>query len=70
MKLPGAGKGGETRRRLETETGTKVAVPRRGQEGAVVVEGRSHRGVSAAANRCRLTHGEPLATSRQSRIVL
>ena len=45
------GKGGEGKRRLEAETKTKVQVPKKGQQGEVIVEGRSRSGVAAAASR-------------------
>jgi len=45
------GKGGDNRRRLEAETKTKVQVPKKGQQGEVIVEGRSRSGVAAAASR-------------------
>jgi len=45
------GKGGEGKRRLEAETKTRVQVPKKGQQGEVVVEGRSRSGVAAAASR-------------------
>ena len=45
------GKGGDNRRRLEAETKTKVQVPKKGQQGEVIVEGRSRSGVATAASR-------------------
>jgi len=45
------GKGGEGKRRLEAETKTRVQVPKKGQQGEVIVEGRSRSGVAAAASR-------------------
>ena len=60
------GKGGEGKRRLEAETKTRVQVPKmqgtkfaksdlqvpkKGQQGEVVVEGRSRSGVAKAASR-------------------
>lgn len=45
------GKGGEGKRRLEAETKTKVHVPKKGQQGEVIVEGRNRSGVAAAASR-------------------
>jgi len=45
------GKGGQTRNRLESDTKTKIVVPRQGQEGDIVVSGSDRRGVMAAANR-------------------
>ena len=45
------GKGGDNRRRLEAETKTKVQVPKKGQQGDVIIEGRSRSGVAAAASR-------------------
>merc|ERR1719234_1834187 len=45
------GKGGEGKKRLEAETKTRVQVPKKGQQGEVVVEGRSRSGVAAAASR-------------------
>ena len=45
------GKGGEGKRRLEAETKTRVQVPKKGQQGEVVIEGRSRSGVAAAASR-------------------
>ena len=53
------GKGGEGKRRLEAETKTKVQVPKKGQQGEVIVEGRSRSGVAAAASRfciCKVFH--------------
>ncbi|KAI0230626.1 Activating signal cointegrator 1 complex subunit 1 [Lamellibrachia satsuma] len=48
------GKKGETRRRIEEETGTHVRIPRQGEEGAVVVSGRDRRGVLSARTRISL----------------
>ena len=45
------GKGGEGKRRLEAETKTRVQVPKKGQQGEVLIEGRSRSGVAAAASR-------------------
>jgi len=45
------GKGGEGKRRLEAETKTRVQVPKKGQQGEVIVEGRSRSGVASAASR-------------------
>lgn len=48
------GKGGDSKRRLEQETMTRITVPAKGKEGDVIVVGRNRRGVSSAANRLDL----------------
>lgn len=45
------GKGGESKRRLENETKTRINVPGKGKEGDVIIEGRERRGVAGAASR-------------------
>ena len=45
------GKGGQTKARLETDTKTKIVIPRKGQEGDITVTGISRMGVITACNR-------------------
>lgn len=48
------GKKGDTRRRIEMETVTQIRIPRRGQDGAIVIVGRDKKGVSSARTRVEL----------------
>jgi len=45
------GKGGQVKTRLETDTRTKILIPKKGLEGDIVISGGDRRGVMAAANR-------------------
>lgn len=45
------GKGGQTKARLEMDTRTKILIPRKGQDGDIVITGSDRRGVISAANR-------------------
>jgi len=45
------GAGGQTKTRLETDTKTKISIPRKGQEGDISVTGVSKNGVITACNR-------------------
>jgi len=45
------GKGGQTKNRLESDTRTKILIPRKGMDGDIVITGGDKRGVAAAANR-------------------
>ena len=45
------GKGGQTKTRLETDTKTKINIPRKGQEGDIFVTGVNRNGVITACNR-------------------
>ena len=45
------GKQGQTKTRLETDTKTKVIIPRKGEEGDITVSGVSRTGVMTACNR-------------------
>jgi len=45
------GKGGQTKTRLEMDTRTKILIPRKGQEGDIVITGSDRRGVINASNR-------------------
>ncbi|KAL8595369.1 hypothetical protein ACOMHN_024068 [Nucella lapillus] len=45
------GKRGETKRRLEMETRTQIRIPKAGQEGEIVVQGRDKKGVVSAKTR-------------------
>lgn len=45
------GKGGQTKNRLESDTRTKIIIPRKGVEGDIMITGGDRRGVMAAANR-------------------
>ena len=55
------GKGGQTKTRLEIDTKTKIVIPRKGQEGDIIVTGVSRNGVLSACNRIDVT----VASSRQ-----
>ena len=55
------GKGGQTKSRLETDTKTKIVIPRKGKEGNIIVTGVTRNGVLAACNRIDVT----VATARQ-----
>lgn len=45
------GKGGQTKMRLEKETGTKINIPRKGMEGDIVVSGTQRHNVVRCCNR-------------------
>jgi len=45
------GKGGQTKSRLESDTRTKILIPRKGLEGDVVITGSDRSGVATAASR-------------------
>lgn len=45
------GKGGQTKNRLESDTRTKILIPKKGMEGDIVITGGDKRGVASAANR-------------------
>ena len=45
------GKGGQTKVRLESDTKTKINIPRKGKDGDIIVTGQSRNGVVLAANR-------------------
>jgi len=45
------GKGGQIKTRLETDTNTKILIPKKGLEGDIVITGGERRGAMAAANR-------------------
>ena len=45
------GKGGQTKNRLESDTRTKIVIPRKGLEGDIMITGGDRRGVAVAANR-------------------
>lgn len=45
------GKGGQTKTRLETDTRTKINIPRKGLEGDIVITGGDRNGVASAASR-------------------
>jgi len=45
------GKGGQTKNRLESDTRTKVIIPKKGMEGDIIITGNDRRGVITAANR-------------------
>ena len=55
------GKGGQTKTRLETDTKTKIVIPRKGQEGDIIVTGINRNGVLSACNRMDVT----VASARQ-----
>ena len=55
------GKGGQTKNRLETDTKTKIVIPRKGQEGDIIVTGVTRNGVLRACNRMDVT----VASARQ-----
>jgi len=45
------GKGGQTKSRLESDTRTKIIIPRKGMEGDITISGGDRRSVMTAANR-------------------
>ncbi|PVD18764.1 hypothetical protein C0Q70_21316 [Pomacea canaliculata] len=45
------GKKGETKKRLETETKTRITIPKMGQEGDIVIQGHEKKGVLSAKTR-------------------
>lgn len=45
------GKKGETKKRIENETCTSIKIPRAGQEGDIVIQGRDKKGVTSAKTR-------------------
>ena len=45
------GKGGQTKNRLESDTKTKIIIPRKGMEGDITISGGDRRSVMTAANR-------------------
>jgi len=55
------GKGGQTKMRLEKETGTKIIIPRKGVEGDIVVSGTQRANVIRCSNRIDVM----VASSRQ-----
>lgn len=48
------GKKGDTRNRIEMDTRTQIRIPRRGQEGKIVIVGRDKKGVNSARTRVEL----------------